>query len=60
MEEYPVTIIFFIVIIIFCIGGAVGAALAPTTNKDMVICEHEGGTWHDDICIVDGKVLTVE
>lgn len=31
-----------------------------TPNVPQEICEYEGGTYHDDICVVDGQVFDID
>jgi hypothetical protein len=43
------------------VGGLTYAHYRPAPGENLTaICTYEGGTMHDDICVKDGKVLTID
>ena len=56
--------VLILVLVALVIGAAAGWFVSeyhPTPQlKTDIVCHYEGGTVHDDICVKDGNVLTID
>jgi len=61
MRRGAVLILLILALVIGAVVGWFVSEYRPSPKlKTEIVCKHEGGTVHDDICVKDGKVVTID